>query len=86
MCAQGIFAEGKQHAMGVGIMKMSSKEMYANLCNAFLPCARCGGTNLVSGRADANLMLVRSREKNKGVGIETVHVLNDNFWKVGDFV
>jgi predicted ribosome-associated RNA-binding protein Tma20 len=32
------------------------------------------------------LLWVRSREINKGVGIETVHVLNDNFWRLGDFV
>ena len=45
---QGVFAEGKEHAMAVGIAKMSSADI---------------------------------RSKNKGIGIETVHFLNDDFWK-----
>jgi len=45
----GIFAEGKECAMAVGIMKMTTEQIL---------------------------------EVNKGVAIETVHVLNDNFWKL----
>ena len=44
--------------------------------------SRCARTPLVTGRAACG----RSREVNKGVGVETVHVLNDNLWKLGDFV
>lgn len=80
--AQGIYAEGKQHAMGIGIMKMSSTDM-------------CGHDTLVHPlplllSSDCWFDVARivcvvcSREVNKGVGIETVHVLNDNFWRLGD--
>jgi len=40
--AQGIFAEGKQHAMAVGIMKMSSAQM----CAARPPRAAAHGRRL----------------------------------------
>ena len=40
--AQGIFAEGKQHAMAVGIMKMSSAQM----CAARPPRAAAHGRHL----------------------------------------
>lgn len=68
--------------MAVGIMKMSSTDMYALLCTACCPSSlRASRLNEVP-----TILLACSREKNKGIGIETVHVLNDNFWKLGDFV
>ena len=47
MIAQGIYAEGKQHAMAVGIMKMSSTEMYALLCTAYCQPFRASRLNEV---------------------------------------
>ncbi len=47
-----IYAEGKEHAMAVGLCKMSTKDM---------------------------------REINKGIGVESVHYLNDGLWKSKDF-
>lgn len=43
----GIFAEGKKHALAIGIMKMSSADIAS---------------------------------KNKGIGVEVVHYLNDGLW------
>ena len=45
--AVAIYAEGKQHALAIGLMKMSSHDI---------------------------------QKVNKGVGIETVHYLNDGLW------
>eukprot|EP00038_Savillea_parva_P018131 m.22486 g.22486 ORF g.22486 m.22486 type:complete len:82 (-) comp3991_c0_seq2:124-369(-) len=44
---QALFAEGKQHAMAIGITKMSTAEI---------------------------------REKNAGIGIDSIHCLNDGLW------
>jgi PUA domain protein len=43
-----IFAEGKEHAMAIGLTKMSTEDI---------------------------------RSVNKGIGVDTVHHLNDGLWK-----
>jgi len=45
-----VMAEGKEHAMAIGAMSMSSDEV---------------------------------REKNTGIGIDTIHYLNDGLWRMG---
>lgn len=42
-----VMAEGKEHAVAIGLMKMSSEELLA---------------------------------KNKGVGVDNIHYLNDGLW------
>lgn len=42
-----VMAEGKQHAVAIGLMKMSSEELKA---------------------------------KNKGIGVDNIHYLNDGLW------
>ena len=42
-----VMAEGKEHAVAIGLMKMSSEELLA---------------------------------KNKGIGLDNIHYLNDGLW------
>ena len=42
-----VMAEGKKHAVAIGLMKMSSEELVA---------------------------------KNKGIGVDNIHYLNDGLW------
>ena len=45
--AVAVMAEGKEHAVAIGLMKMSSEELLA---------------------------------KNKGIGLDNIHYLNDGLW------
>jgi PUA domain protein len=60
-----ITAEGKEHAMSIGTLKISTEEMYV--------------FDIISSNNDLFHNLRRSI--NKGIAIETLHYLNDNFWK-----
>ena len=65
-------AEGKQHALAVGITAMSTAEMYVFL-------NECFNVFLVS---KFNLTMISSCRSsvNKGIGVENYHYLNDGLW------
>jgi PUA domain protein len=69
-----LFCEGKEHAIAVGVCKLSSADM----------CATRAGTP-VTGALLLTCHACLRASKNKGIGIETVHFLNDDFWKIKIF-
>lgn len=83
-----IMAEGKEHAVAVGVMTMSSAEMYVIRCRrdwGWRLCLRMPMRCDYSHACDCRLVLVWllsyiSREKNKGVAIELAHFLGDGLF------
>lgn len=79
-------AEGKQHALSVGVMKMSADSMYKNISLfIFISVALCfsadtDGSNLLHFVFFFFFLLPNREKVNKGIGIENVHYLNDGLW------
>jgi hypothetical protein len=77
---QAIMAEGKELAMAIGILTLSTDDMYAvgeqvssmtDADHSPLPCCAC---------LSLSLSLWCSRKQNKGVAIEMMHFLGDDLW------
>lgn len=67
---QAIMAEGKQHALSVGITKLSTQDMWVIM--AFCGCGRWW------------LFMYFSLSVNKGIGVENIHYLCDGLWIMKD--
>jgi predicted ribosome-associated RNA-binding protein Tma20 len=60
-------AEGKDHALGIGVTKMSSEEMSVHVRSSIIIGA---------------LISFHSRLSNKGIAVDLLHYLNDGLWSV----
>ncbi|XP_057312940.1 malignant T-cell-amplified sequence 1 homolog isoform X1 [Hydractinia symbiolongicarpus] len=66
-----IMAEGKEHAVSIGVTKMSTQEMLI-------------GTSTWIWRQNYKYKYLTTNllgtEKNKGIGVDNIHYLNDGMW------
>ncbi|XP_058392608.1 malignant T-cell-amplified sequence 1 isoform X2 [Diceros bicornis minor] len=72
-----IMAEGKQHALCVGVMKMSAEDMKP-LKPILSPGLHSFLSTLKRTRVPTQLFYIE--KVNKGIGIENIHYLNDGLW------
>ena len=72
---QGIFAEGKEHALAIGHTKLSSEDMYVcrRSLQSLLVCDTAHVANVITS-------ISCSRKVNKGIGMDNMHYLNDGLW------
>ncbi len=90
--AQAIFAEGKVHPLAVGVLKMSTADMYGDLRrNAPPPLVLPSPLDFVAQTAHGSShwsscvpMCVYSKSKNTGIAVEVLHYLDDNLWRAHD--
>ena len=80
---QAIMAEGKQHAVAIGLMKMSSEEMYAQFFlftfySAVKYVIRTERFGSICG-FDIKSLYFRLA-KNKGIGVDNIHYIGDGLW------
>ena len=66
-------AEGKNHAMAVGLLTLSTTEMF-DLCNS------SSLSDHLQSHTHLSSLLIFSAKVNKGIGIEILHVIGDGFW------
>jgi hypothetical protein len=101
---QAIYAEGKEHALAVGITRMSTDDMCVSCAPARLPpnpshAALSARFSVATGRtgvfrfgpmplcrtgfglAHCSCYACHRKKINKGIGVETIHYLNDGLWK-----
>jgi predicted ribosome-associated RNA-binding protein Tma20 len=64
-------AEGKQHAVAVGVTTMSTDDMYAHTL-----------THVVHSSSDmcVNDWCLYSKKINKGIGVDNMHYIGDDLW------
>ena len=87
----GIFAEGKTHALAVGVqlgivqhqqnMKFLIRLSCVNMLETALPI--CLNMRLQVGKTSMSTTEIAA--KNKGVGVENYHYLNDGLWNMKHF-
>jgi predicted ribosome-associated RNA-binding protein Tma20 len=75
-------AEGKQHALAVGRLLMSTQEMYVFEQYKRTRHRYLSASSLLFSRPLSVRVCVCSRATNKGIGIENCHSLNDGLWKM----
>lgn len=69
-------AEGKQHALAIGLMKLPAKEMYVYYS------AQLSSITYIFAHYFIVLLLFIRIEVNKGIGIDNIHYLNDGLWRM----
>ena len=75
-------AEGKQLAVCIGLMKLSTQEMY-NL-DIYISPSSLVIVYMLS--LSLSLSLLCSASINKGVGIESIHYLGDGLWRMKEHI
>ena len=68
-----VMAEGKEQALALGLTKLSTEDMYVASLESKHHCS-----HWCPDRCSRNC----SRKVNKGIAVETIHYLNDGFWKI----
>ena len=85
---QTITAQGKEHAVAIGITKLSTKDMFVTLfVLRFALCLEFDQSTHTIRSIDRLLfgffgnLLERSKTINKGIGVDNVHWLGDSLWQ-----